>query len=353
MPEMLYFYPGAVFEIVYNKPGHYSQSQLAVLAETPTPEQVRAFQPVRVYVAPEGTKSISSDLTTEADFLRAGFRIDEVGKAPSRVNYLGLGFQGKREMYGLRPRIAATIHAGMGQDLPSLITKVDGADKYRLFERGQVVVLLSRTHFAKDIYFVGDPDETAKRLWEALLVRSTYDAYLEYVMRQLTNQGASASYRNVIDAPCFHPCRPIDIGLPQSPDGYVYLLASVHKNYIGKVTYIGQTKNLAKRFKEHQNGTATPQTAGMGPWVMLAYITGFEECSSAGRIYFESLWQWSRNNANAERRTPLTADQIADLGRKLVDEKRYTGSIDLQDKKLCFHRCGAILDHPNPPTDKP
>jgi len=354
-PRELYFYPGAIYEITYNRPGHHAQSQLAVLAEVPTLSQARSFEPVRLYVAPEGMKAIPTDLKTEDDFLRAGFKIDTVGQAPSHIKYIGLGFQAKREQYGLRPRIAATIHAGMGQDLPSVITKVDGSEKYKLFQREQVVVLLSRTHFAKDIYFVGKPDDTARCLWEALNERSTYDAYLDYLMKQLTNKATTNEYRNAINLPSFHPCRPIDCGMPQDSSGYVYILASVRKNYIGKVTYIGETTNLVTRYHKHLNGTATEQTAdpAMRPWVLLAYISGFEGCSKSGRAYFEALWQSARNQQNAHRETPLTADQVAGLGRMLVDERRYTNSIDLQDKKLRFHLCGVIRDHPVDPKDKP
>ena len=354
-PRELYFYPGAIYEITYNRPGHYAQSQLAVLMEMPTLSQVQSFEPVRLYVAPEGMKAISTDLKTEDDFLRAGFRIDTVGQAPSHIRYIGLGFQAKREQYGLRPRIAATIHAGMGQDLPSVITKVDGSDKYKLFQREQVVVLLSRTHFAKDIYFVGDPGDTARYLWEALNERSTYDAYLDYLMKQLTNKATTGQYHNEINLPAFHPCRPIDCGMPQDSSGYVYILASVHKNYVGKATYIGETTNLISRYRKHLDGTATEQTAdpAMRPWVMLAYISGFEGCSKSGRTYFEALWQGTRNRENSRRETPLTADQVAGLGRMLVDERRYTNSIELQDKKLRFHLCGVIRDHPVDPKDKP
>jgi predicted GIY-YIG superfamily endonuclease len=354
-PSELYFFPRATYEITYNKPGHYAQSQLAVLADVPTLSQARSMEPVRVYVAPEGTKAIPAHLTEEADFIRAGFRIDTVGQAPSRVQYIGLGFQARREQYGLRHRIAATIHAGMGQDLPSLITKVDGADKYRLFQREQVVVLLSRTHFAKDVYFVGEPDVTAQVLWDALNMRSTYDAYLEHLMKNLINGGTTAGYHSAVDLPRFHPCRPIDCSLPQDSSGYVYILASVRKNCIGKVTYIGQTDDLVKRFRKHLNGTATKQTAdpAMRPWAMLAYVSGFEGCSKSGRMYFETLWQGTRNQRTAQRGSPLTADQVADLGRMLVDDRRYTNCIELQDKKLSFFRCGAIYDHPADPKEKP
>jgi len=86
---------------------------------------------------------------------------------------------------------------------------------------------------------------------------------------------------------------------------------------------------------------------------MLAYVSGFEGCSKAGRMFFEAQWQGTRNDRTARREVPLTADQVADVGRVLVDEGRYKKCIELQDKQLRFHRCGVIRDHPVDPKEKP
>jgi hypothetical protein len=57
--------------------------------------------------------------------------------------------------YCLRPRIASTIHSGMGHDVSKLVTRVSQSDPdYTLWEKAQVVVLLSRTNFAKDSYHI-------------------------------------------------------------------------------------------------------------------------------------------------------------------------------------------------------
>jgi len=62
--------------------------------------------------------------------------------------------------------IVATIHTGMGQNLPALVTFATGDDMYHLFQCNQVLVLLSRTHYAKDIIFVGNPGEMIEaRVW--------------------------------------------------------------------------------------------------------------------------------------------------------------------------------------------
>jgi hypothetical protein len=66
-----------------------------------------------------------------------------------------LGFQGliaKREQYGLKPRIASTIHGLQGDTVAAIITKCTGNDG--LWESGQATGLLSRTRHAQYIYIL-------------------------------------------------------------------------------------------------------------------------------------------------------------------------------------------------------
>jgi len=174
-------------------------------------------------------------------------------------------------------------------------------------------------------------------------------------MKQLTGKVQPGRYRDEVDMPSHHPCRPIDVGMPQESTGFVYILASTHPKHIGKTTYIGETPDLKKRFKKHLDGTATEQTADprMRPWVLLAYVSGFEKCSQSGRNHFETLWKGERDREKARRGRALTADEVADVGRMLVDMQMYKKSIDLHDKNLRFHRCGIVGSHPTVPQDLP
>ena len=108
------------------------------------------------------------------------------------------GIQSKRRKYGLTHWIAATIHAGMGQDLPAIVTKVTallGDPDYALWDKAQLIVLISRTHYAKDIYFVGEPKKTSAALADLFLQDkpSTQTIYLTYasscalILKQFSN----------------------------------------------------------------------------------------------------------------------------------------------------------------------
>ena len=150
-PYSLLFYPMAHFETTFNttESGH-SQGQLAVLAKMPTQIELDAYEPVQVFLAPEGCKTVQPNLVSHGDFIEAGWKLSKVGICPERVETLKYGIQGKRKQYGLRHRIACTIHAGMGQDLSSVVTKIQKPhidSDYSLWSREQVVVLLSRTNY--------------------------------------------------------------------------------------------------------------------------------------------------------------------------------------------------------------
>lgn len=275
----------------------------------------------------------------------AGFRLEKVGAAPERTKYIGLGFQAKRCQYGLRHRIAATIHAAMGQDLSAIVTKVDGGKDYELFQREQVVVLLSRTHFAKDIIFVGEPEATATALWKALDDTSQYSQYMEHLLSRLLDRPGGVGL-GAVDVAREHPFRPIDFSLPTDNSGYAYVLASASASAQGRVTYIGQAQNLALRYEQHKRGTGPEATRepSMGPWVMLGYVAGFEGCHRSVRLFFEALWQACRDRENTMRgNNPMNANQVADLGEQILLQGLHKTNYVLESKNLVFVRCGIML----------
>ena len=180
---------GALYEITFNKDGKFSHTQLGILFDLPTSEQLRQFRPVTLLLAPEGCLTAPDQGTTKEQLLQDNWKETEILIAPDRCQYSvrhGVRKQIKRQQYGLRHRIASTIHASMGQDLDSIVTKISEEDPdFALWEREQVVVLLSRTHYANQIHFVGDPDETCATLVRLLKKTSAYTSYMGYLINNL------------------------------------------------------------------------------------------------------------------------------------------------------------------------
>ena len=107
----------------------------------------------------------------------------------------------------------------MGQDLGALVTKVmmpTTDSRYSLWLPSQVVVLLSRMFYTKDIDFIGTPQQTADTLLHALFIQSQYAEYMSQIIDALT--GAYFNPRNhvaqVIDVAKFYPFWACDLPVP-------------------------------------------------------------------------------------------------------------------------------------------
>jgi predicted GIY-YIG superfamily endonuclease len=329
-PSELLIYPGALYELTFNKEGHFSQSQLAMMCEEmmPTQEAVSSFTPLCVMLAPEGCKS--SPLTMSIKELTAlGWRLVHVGVAPEHHQTIRRGgLQGKRHQYGLRHRIGSTIHACMGQTLDALVTSVSThIDMYKLWEREQVVVLLSRTRKAADLIFVGDKDDTADALVKVLSQRSHFTDYICHILERFSGQDCP-----VIDI-THYPFRPIDVDLPHDNTGFVYLLVSLRDS---QSTYIGQTLNLFARLHQHNSGIGSLQTspATFRPWALYGFVCCFDNDRRA-MLDFEKEWQMARDRIPGIR----SPEQIFSTCSYVIDnfnEERQ------QPFALRLVRCGII-----------
>jgi predicted GIY-YIG superfamily endonuclease len=333
-PQKLYFYPNARYEITYNKTDQFSHSQLALMVEPPTREQINVFAPIKLLIAPCGCKQ-NPDVIDAAHLTEnEGWRYENIGTADTTPTSISYGLKAKRKQYGLRMRIASTIHAIMGQTLDALVTRVtEGTGrekkdkKYALWLREQIVVLLSRTRRCQNMYFVGDPKATSKALADLLLIKTQYSEYICKLVDLLcvNKEGEQSSYQFSVIDQSVHSFRPIDIPLPSVGTGCVYLLLSLQDKV---TTYIGQTHGLAKRLNEHNSGIGSKQTAvtHLRPWALIAYVVGFSNQSTKSLIAFEHQWQQLRD-AKLQVNRSLTPTQTRNLATVVAGDYNDTISI--------------------------
>jgi predicted GIY-YIG superfamily endonuclease len=321
-PRKLCFYPYATFEITFNDYENFSQGQIALLANMPTEQEIKDFSPISIYVAPDGCKTFPSSINHET-LVQQGWCVKKMTKCREHSVYLGNGIEAKRRQYGLRHRIASTIHAGMGQDLQHVVTRVTdktGDPNYHLWDKEQVVVLLSRTNYAKDIIFVGDKKMTSKALSDLLTKRSQYTEYTSYMLTVLSTCEENIVHTKSLNLK-FYPYRAIDFEIPYNTCGYVYLIKSLSP-YMQQTTYIGETNNIVRRIQEHNKlrGSNSTNNALLLPWALVCFVTGFSLSSSTVRKQFEQLWKIERNNLKNRYRRNLSLQEMCNAG-KLVMEK--------------------------------
>jgi predicted GIY-YIG superfamily endonuclease len=323
--RVLTFYPGAVYEMTENVSGSFSQSQVAVLGTMPTADQATLHEPVRLLLAPSGCKAVPDDVQNSDDLLQHGWSEILVGEVKrARVHTFSQGIRGRRLQYAFRHRIAATVHATLGCDFNKLATAVSASDPcYRLWEKEQVVVLLSRTFLGRHLIFVGNKNDTIEALTTLIQRRSQYSGYISHLLSVLCGQSMAD---DALSSPAIHneliPFCPIDVQLPQDGSGFCYIVVSLQDH---SCTYIGQTLSIVRRLNQHNSGTGSIQTASLAkrPWSLVAYVCGFDGDQSRMRR-FEKQWE-QRRDFLMRNGSVSTAAEIADVARSVISLWQQNG----------------------------
>ncbi len=316
--EVLYLHNGLIVELTFNRPTQWSHGQMGMIVELPTSHQLQKWDPIKLMLAPVGVTTLPSThhhIYTKEDLLVANWKQVLIGAAPEREHRLSAGLIAKRKQYGICPRHAMTIHKAMGSEFGAVATTIghrDTTNNYRLWQREQGEVILSRTKHCKDLIFVGNKQDTARYLSELLLHSSPYTGYMMHFLSQIEHENQSPP---VIQPSVFLPFHLKQVESQLEDFGSVYLLLSLATKCD---TYIGQTgKHLHVRVKEHNSGYGATDTSDpkLRPWFPIAFVTGFGDDSERERRRFERCWQQLRYSIGQGILSPL---KIIQLGEQLI-----------------------------------
>ena len=114
-PHSLLFYKGAIYSCTFNKSGLFSQAQMALMYDLPSQKDVDNWQPIKLLLAPPGTKSIQYDSNKlKQEYISEGYKEISMGVCNAYMQRLKDYKQGKKKQYGIKHYVSATIHADMG-----------------------------------------------------------------------------------------------------------------------------------------------------------------------------------------------------------------------------------------------
>ena len=129
--------------------------------------------------------------------------------------------------------MTSTVHISQGDTLHRVATEVSyGNMLYKLWDKGQVVVLLSRTRWAIDLTFVGDNRYTIKFLVTLIQVKTQYMDYMEKIIslistttqnNMIPRSQVSQESRSIFRYDKF-PFEMNNVSLPQCNTAYCYML---------------------------------------------------------------------------------------------------------------------------------
>ena len=314
MVRRLTLFDKAVVQMTYNS-DKFTQGQLAVVWDVPVQTDLDEWKPVKLLLGPVGTKVGPGGDESKEYLISRGWTEISVRKrtAQSWVR-VGNGLLGRRTQYPFALRMAMTIHASMGATMKKLVTSVtmEGCD---LWMSELVVVLLSRTTELRDIYFIGDANETVNKLLMALVKKNRFHKYMHQLLRNMGVKGryVAANGGAFIDRGLL-PWRPLDTDLPGNGVGVVYLLRSLRD---GKSTYVGETRNLVKRISTHNSGHGSQQSCdpALRPWHVIGFICGFTNDTKEVRRHYERRWKLMRDDRGGNALAP---GDMMDIGRGLT-----------------------------------
>ena len=135
----------------------------------------------------------------------------------------------------------------MRDTLLSMATEIARNDSYfKIQNKGQMIVILSRTKYAKDTIFVGDKNNTLAALKDLLTRKTQQTDYMEEVLSLIIIDLniANVPIRPHILTQALFPYQIYNFPLPQYNTGYMYILILVKDKLF---TYIGQTMCIQKR----------------------------------------------------------------------------------------------------------
>ena len=207
----------------------------------PSQDDIDNWRKIKVLKAPFGVKDIEFDVNkTKEMYLNEQYEEVLIGIAPQRTQQLTNNCQAKRKQYGLRHRVTSTIHAAVGDTLTKMATEISCINgNFKMWDKGQMIVILSKPKYASDTIFVGDKSDTLRCLKDLLIRKTQWADYMKETLRLITinntddNQISTRTFTQ--QAFQYRTC---DVSLPQCNTGYVYMLmSSKDQNFI----YIGKT----------------------------------------------------------------------------------------------------------------
>ena len=135
-------------------------------------------------VAPPGIKVVEFDeMKSQDDYVQEGWIEKFVGMCPERTHAVPMNMRCQRKQYGLKHHLTSTVHASMGDTLHKIVTEISSeSNDFRLWDKAQAVVLLSRTRLGSDIIFVGDKNDTINVLFSLIRTSSQWTNYMEKVL---------------------------------------------------------------------------------------------------------------------------------------------------------------------------
>jgi hypothetical protein len=291
--KTLVLFVGQTVRLTYNNSHatphtpRFSQGQLCIVTQLPDIHSHKLC----LKLIPPGERNF--DPTNMPDL--PGWELFALVPTPSPLVIVGgIGHvKARRIQYRVTYYVSSTVHKALGETCYSIATQISTQQrKYRLWEREQLLVLISRVPSLDNIMFVTeDPNDTLMAIKKLV---HQIPPWMKHIQNVLTALDVTSNISTITHYDNPQP-PPTDVShLPTSNLGFVYMLVSTtNRNF----AYVGETANVHRRLLQHNSshGSQFTNNPHLRPWTCFIFVhrfpgTGNEQCNITARKRFESQW---------------------------------------------------------------
>jgi predicted GIY-YIG superfamily endonuclease len=325
-PQEMILFKGAIMCFTYNcNEGNTIFSQGGLCIVTSIPQEFNRESKVTVILVPPG----------ETNFVppQRHWQQIEIGRKQGLPILVGPGIFARRTQYPFRYYTVQNFHRVMGCTAQggiatqlSIVTK-----EFRMWDLGQLIVLLSRVTNIKMITFVGSKEDNLNAVEE---IMTKEGKFTQAINERLIALDVLTSPPQRIITDQANPFIPIRREIPNATGGYVYLLVCIHEP---NLCYVGETgRSLILRLREHNSGTGSKFTKGKA-WALYAYVFNFPSpYQTTNRI----IREWFEKRIHRIMRKNFWPWQVKDA------MTRASTNYNLEEKAACIvHEVGRLDEH--------
>ncbi|CAG0905939.1 unnamed protein product [Cyprideis torosa] len=317
MKQRLFLFPGARVRLTENgsiSGQTFSQGQSGV---------VRSFLDVDGSVKIQVSLVPSGQIFEECEV--ESLPLISVGKSSSSDVWLSWRSRlAKREQFPLKLDVAATCHKILGSTLARLAFKLgDEKSAYGLWDRRQLLVIISRVRNLSHIYPVGAWADIEKQIRALLVKESKEEKRLCEFLRNL--DVLRDNPRRVVER--FTETLDLADVLPVPGIPCAYMIVNAHDP---RVFWVGETLNLRRRYNEHRTSN------------VLAMVYDFGSLNLCGRSNMDD-WYKCKKCCEYSTLALFSVHWMSGRGKNIVRDMLRGGLLNGKEFRTVLLELGFLL----------
>ena len=280
-PYKLVLFKNTIMRLTYNGK-KFSQGQLVVILSLPDKNRSFADQCVIVKLVPPGKRRVDvENLPNDWPLLHLKHR-----KTPShRLNIGNSYYFARRNQFPLNYFLCSTIHKCLGETIPYVATQLSCDGDFNVWDRNQVLVVLSRSHTLSNLIFVGDMHENIAAIKKVLSDVNTVEEQADCIIGKcdvLRENDRFIEHQTSSFLP---------VEIPSVPCGFVYMIVSPKFREFR----INECEDLREDLISVNDMLSSENDRHLQPWILAAFVYGFKGDAKNlsnidGRNRLRNLW---------------------------------------------------------------